>query len=92
VNHYSFHILDPEWGPIIIKMSGHPPFSAQVILNGHEYVATQGKKRGLQFRKEGNCFVEVSNATALAEVADALRSENAAGLLKQVTSVRLKAE
>jgi hypothetical protein len=37
VNHYSFHILDPEWGHITIKMSGHPPFPAQVILNGHEY-------------------------------------------------------
>ncbi len=37
VNHYSFHILDPEWGHITIKISGHPPFPAQVILNGHEY-------------------------------------------------------
>ena len=37
VNHYSFHILDPEWGHITIKISGHPPFLAQVILNGHEY-------------------------------------------------------
>jgi hypothetical protein len=26
-----------------IKMSGHPPFGAQVILNGHEYVATQAR-------------------------------------------------
>ena len=25
VNHYSFHILDPEWGHMTIKMSGHPP-------------------------------------------------------------------
>ncbi|MBU0496112.1 MAG: hypothetical protein KKA73_18225 [Chloroflexi bacterium] len=25
VNHYSFHILDPEWGHVTIKMSGHPP-------------------------------------------------------------------
>jgi len=25
VNHYSFHILDPEWGHITIKISGHPP-------------------------------------------------------------------
>src|SRR5262252_10869750 len=33
VNHYSFHILDPEWGHITIKISGHPPFPAQVILN-----------------------------------------------------------
>src|SRR6516162_2710926 len=39
VNHYSFHILDPDWGHLTIKMSGHPPFGAQVMLNGHEYVA-----------------------------------------------------
>jgi len=39
VNHYSFHIMDPDWGHVTIKMSGHPPFGAQIILNGHEYVA-----------------------------------------------------
>ena len=39
VNHYHFHIQDPDWGHIIIRMSGHPPFGAQIILNGHEYVA-----------------------------------------------------
>ena len=32
VNHYSFHIMDPAWGHLVIKMSGHPPFGAQVIL------------------------------------------------------------
>ncbi|MBV9030401.1 MAG: hypothetical protein JO364_08825 [Pseudonocardiales bacterium] len=32
VNHYSFHIMDPEWGHVTIKLSGHPPFAAQVIL------------------------------------------------------------
>ena len=36
VNHYSFHIWDPDWGHVTIKISGHPPFPAQVILNGHE--------------------------------------------------------
>ena len=30
VNHYSFHILDAEWGHITIKISGHPPFPAQL--------------------------------------------------------------
>src|SRR6516164_5676591 len=44
VNHYSFHILDKDWGHLTIKMSGHPPFGAQVMLNGHEYVARQRKK------------------------------------------------
>ena len=38
VNHYSFHIQNRDWGHITIKISGHPPFPAQVILNGHEYM------------------------------------------------------
>ena len=36
--------MDPAWGHLTIKMSGHPPFGAQVILNGHEYVA--GRRAG----------------------------------------------
>ena len=36
----------PEWGHVTIKMSGHPPFGAQIILNGHEYVARQARRRG----------------------------------------------
>ena len=26
VYHYSFHIMDPACGHMVIKMSGHPPF------------------------------------------------------------------
>ena len=55
VNHYSFHIMDPAWGHLVIKMSGHPPFGAQVILNGHEYVACAAHAAGIGFTKEGNC-------------------------------------
>ncbi len=56
VKHYSFHILDPDWGHITIKMAGHPPFGAQIILNGHEYVACQARKAHLTFTKDSNCF------------------------------------
>lgn len=84
VNHYSFHILDPEWGHVTIKMSGHPPFGAQVILNGHEYVACQARKDGIQFTKEGNCFTQISDATRLAQIADTLSSPDSIGRLTQV--------
>jgi hypothetical protein len=47
--------MDPWWGRVTIKMSGHPPFPAQVILNGHEYVATVARAAGVGFAKEGNC-------------------------------------
>ena len=46
VNHYSFHIMDTTWGHVTIKISGHPPFGAQVILNGHEYVALRRTDSG----------------------------------------------
>ena len=84
VNHYSFHILDPDWGHVTIKMSGHPPFGAQVILNGHEYVAAQAKKARIEFTKQENCFTSVSNATGLAEIADTLSEKETAGRLRQL--------
>jgi hypothetical protein len=84
VNHYSFHILDPDWGHVTFKISGHPPFPVQVILNGHEYVACQARKAGINFTKEGNCFTHISDAAGLAKIADTLSEKRAIGRLNQV--------
>jgi hypothetical protein len=84
VNHYSFHILDPEWGHMTIKMSGHPPFGAQVILNGHEYVAAAARAAGVRFVKEGNCFTRLADPAALAQIADTLSQPATIGRLTQV--------
>jgi hypothetical protein len=84
VNHYSFHVMDPAWGHVTIKMSGHPPFPAQVILNGHEYVAAAARAAGIGFAKEGNCFTEIADPQRLAQVADALPQPAAIGRLGQV--------
>src|SRR5260370_3372856 len=73
VNHYSF----------TIKISGHPPFPAQVILNGHDYVACQGRKAGISFAKEGDCFTQISDAAGLAKIADTLSGQQAIGRLNQ---------
>ncbi len=84
VNHYSFHIMDPTWGHVTIKMSGHPPFGAQVILNGHEYVACAGQSAGIGFVQEGNCFTRVDDPARLAQVADTLSQPGTIGRLSQV--------
>ena len=84
VNHYSFHIIDPEWGHVTIKMSGHPPFGAQIILNGHEYVARQATAAGIAFGKAGNCFTAVADPAGLARIADALSQHATVGRLGQV--------
>jgi len=84
VNHYSFHIMDPDWGHLTIKMSGHPPFGAQIILNGHEYVAAQAQQAGLDFTKEENCFTHLSRVADLARIAETLSEEQTIGRLTQV--------
>jgi hypothetical protein len=84
VNHYSFHIMDPTWGHLTIKMSGHPRFGAQVILNGHEYVACTAQAAGLRFAKEGNCFTRIGDPERLARVADTLSQPGTIGRLSQV--------
>ena len=76
--------MDPTWGHVTIKMSGHPPFGAQVILNGHEYVACAARAAGIGFTKEGNCFTAVEDPQALARVADTLSHPAAVGRLSQV--------
>lgn len=84
VNHYSFHIMDPDWGHVTIKMSGHPPFGALVMLNGHEFVAAEAGAAGIPFAKDGNCFTEVADPQGLAQIADALSQDAAVGRLSQV--------
>jgi hypothetical protein len=84
VYHYSFHIWDAEWGHVTIKMSGHPPFGAQVILNGHEYVAAAAAAAGIGFDKEGNCFTSVTDTQALAQLADTLSLPGTIGRLAGV--------
>ena len=84
IYHYSFHIMDPAFGHLTIKMSGHPPFGAQVMLNGHEYVAVAAQGEGIGFTKEGNCFTEIADPQGLAQVADAWPRDAAIGRLGQV--------
>jgi hypothetical protein len=86
VNHYHFHIMDQEWGHLIIRFCPHPPFNALVILNGHEWVAKEARRQGIEFTKEDNCFTELSNARDLGLVADTLSSsESSIGRLVGVS-------
>jgi hypothetical protein len=81
VNHYHFHIMDPDWGHVTIRMSGHPPFGAQVILNGHEYVSRLAQKQGLLLSKEGNCFTAIMGHADGCQLAETAPNEKAIGPL-----------
>ena len=84
VKHYHFHLMDPDWGHVIIRMCGYPPFGAQVILNGHEWVERQARRQHLEVAKSGNCFVEGSDFAAVNRLAARLNRAHAIGRLHEV--------
>ncbi|PYS38644.1 MAG: hypothetical protein DMG14_16885 [Acidobacteria bacterium] len=84
VNHYHIHLMDPDWGHITIRICGYPPFGAQVIANGHEWVECQARKRSLPIEMEGNCFTGGSDFQALNQIAKTLRAARAVGRLTKV--------
>jgi hypothetical protein len=78
VKHYYFHIMDREWGHVTIRMCGYPPFGAQLILNGHESVKREARRKCLTTVKDGNCFVE-GDFAAVNRAAARSHQENAIG-------------
>lgn len=82
VNHYYFHIIDKEWGHITIRLCAHPPFSCNVILNGHEWVERRKAVKRLQIEKEGNCFTSYTDGNKLSQIADTLKTK---GLFEKVS-------
>ena len=76
--------MDPDWGHVTIRICGYPPFGAQVIANGHEWVERQARKRSLPVAKEGNCFTGGSDFQALNQIAKTLRAAHAVGRLTKV--------
>jgi hypothetical protein len=75
VNHYYFHIKDKQWGHVCIRMCAHPPFSCNVILNGHEWVGNHKQTASLSVRKESNCFTSYTDGQKLSQIADTLKHQ-----------------
>src|SRR3990172_9554294 len=84
VKHYHFHLIDADWGHVIIRMCGYPPFGAQIILNGHEWVERAATRSRVKVAKSGNCFIEGSNFTAINRLARRLTHPAAIGYLREV--------
>jgi hypothetical protein len=61
--------VEQPWGHVTIRICGYPPFGAQVILNGHQRVERQARRKRLAVIKDGNCFIEGSDFPAIDRLA-----------------------
>jgi hypothetical protein len=70
--HYYFYIRDPALGALVIRVASFLPFHTTYWLNGHNLIEVELKRSRVQFRKNDNAFLSVSNPKALQAAADRL--------------------
>jgi len=64
-----FYWLDREFGLMHLKIQTWFPFTVQVYVNGHEWLARKLQARGIGFRKADNALVWLADAPRAQELA-----------------------
>jgi hypothetical protein len=72
VNHYSFYLHDPEWGPAFLKIGTYLPYPVKLCLNGHEWAKQQLRQAGLAFESLDNGFLSCADPGRLQRICDRL--------------------
>jgi hypothetical protein len=65
-----FYFLDPEFGLVYVRLQSWFPFTIQVYVNGHDWLARQMAQARLGFVQEDNAFTQLDDADAAQRLAD----------------------
>jgi hypothetical protein len=69
---FYFYYLDPEFGLLHIRLPTWFPFTLQVYVNGHEWLARQMTKHAIGFTQHDNAFLAIDNFDKAQALADQL--------------------
>ena len=67
-----FYWMDREFGLMHVKLQTWFPFTVQIYVNGHEWLAQKLTARGIAFEKHDNAFVELADVEKANECAGVL--------------------
>jgi len=65
-----FYYQDPEFGRMYVRLQTWFPFTIQIYVNGHEWLARQMMAHGVGFVQQDNCFTELDDPKRAQELAD----------------------
>jgi hypothetical protein len=65
-----YYFLDPEFGMIHVRLQTWLPFTVQVYVNGHEWLAQQMVQKKLGFVQQHNAFTQLDEPTRAQRLAD----------------------
>src|ERR1051325_2836752 len=66
-----YYFLDPEFGLMYVRIQTWFPFTIQVYVNGHDWLARQMQRRQLGFVQCDNAFTQLDDAAAAQRLAGA---------------------
>ncbi len=67
-----YYFLDPAFGLIYVRLQTWFPFTIQVYVNGHNWLAQQMQRRRLGFVQHDNAFTQLDAPAAAQRLADRL--------------------
>jgi len=79
-----FYFLDPELGLIYIRLTTWFPFTVQVYVNGHSWLAQQMLKQSLGFNLQDNAFTALDDPHAAQRLADSFADQNWTEILNRL--------
>lgn len=71
-----FYFLDPQLGLIYVRLTTWFPFTIQVYVNGHSWLAREMLARQLGFNLQDNAFTALDDPQAAQELADSFVNLN----------------
>ena len=71
--HYYFYFLDEELGLVYVRVPTWLPCRLQIYFNGHNWLATKLRQRGIDFTLLDNAFMGLADWGRAQSLADSLR-------------------
>lgn len=65
-----YYFVDRDLGLMHVRLQTWAPFTCQVYVNGHDFVARQLRQKGIAFEQVDNAFVTLSDPAATQRAAD----------------------
>lgn len=71
--HYYFYFIDVSYGLCYLRVPTWCPFQVQFYCNGHNWLARQMDKAGINYTQKDNCFTQISDYEAAQKLADSFQ-------------------
>jgi len=73
---YYLYYMDREFGLMHVRLQSWFPFSVQIYINGHEWLARKMDRHGITYKKIDNAFLRIEQPQRVQRFADNLAKKN----------------